>query len=188
MKKGSFALITAIAALLLVMVLSIQQPLRLHVIANSDSRYDQSTKLAVRDCIINTMSTQFRFVHSRDEAKKALMNNGSIIQSTVDNALSRENAPYGARISLGRRQFPDKTYGDTFYPAGEYDALCVTLGDGQGQNWWCVLYPPLCLGSFEKTDDVEFQSFIAELIKKCKDNATVQNLLSIFHKSQEENK
>jgi stage II sporulation protein R len=86
----------------------------------------------------------------------------------VDETLREYGAGYSGRLYLGNCVFPEKVYGTTVYPAGRYDALRVVLGSGGGQNWWCVIYPPLCLGELngDGTETVVFRSFFAELLQK----------------------
>ena len=132
--------------------------LRLHVIANSDSEADQSAKLAVRDAILPL----FRSAQSYDDARGWLLCHGGELQSAAEAVLKERGLSYGVQLSLGTETFPDRVYGDTLYPAGDYDALCVRLGNADGHNWWCVLFPPLCIvsetGEPVDLDDVELHS------------------------------
>lgn len=115
--------------------------LRLHVIANSDSEADQSVKLLVRDALLAVMEPG----ESATAAKAFLLNNGALLQQTADDALLSNGFGYGAQLMLGTYPFPDRDYGGVTYPAGDYEALRVVLGNGAGRNWWCVLFPPLCI-------------------------------------------
>ncbi len=117
--------------------------LRLHVIAASDSEEDQSAKLAVRDAILPLFSR----AESYEDARAFLLSHGREIQSTAEAVLQERGLDYGVQLSLGTEIFPDRIYGDTLFPEGEYDALCVRLGPAEGHNWWCVLFPPLCIVS-----------------------------------------
>lgn len=114
---------------------------RLHVVANSDDAVDQRIKYMVRDGVL--------------QCAKACMGEGEwrlsdaelhrdVLQLAANDILEKQGAPYGARVVVGRFSFPTKEYENITLPAGEYDAVRVVLGDGKGQNWWCVLYPPLC--------------------------------------------
>lgn len=118
--------------------------LRLHVIANSDSAADQEVKLAVRDAILTCEADLANCADSR-EAKAALMADGDALLSAVEETLRANGMTYGAQLMIGVYDFPDKLYGDTLYPAGRYEALRVVLGEGKGHNWWCVMFPPLCI-------------------------------------------
>lgn len=114
---------------------------RLHVIANSNSTFDQSVKLAVRDIILkeaNALSEEDAPTLSLAESHKAELEN-------VVNAYLREQGiDYTCSLQTGRFYFPAKSYENITLPQGEYDALRVVLGAGAGENWWCVMYPPLC--------------------------------------------
>lgn len=118
--------------------------LRFHVIANSDSAADQAAKLAVRDAILAYEADMSGCTGSK-EAKAALMADGAGLLDTVERTLRERGMVYGAQLMIGVYAFPDKRYGDALYPAGNYEALRVVLGEGQGHNWWCVMFPPLCI-------------------------------------------
>lgn len=139
--------------------------LRLHVIAASDSDADQSAKLAVRDAILPLFSA----AESYEDARQFLLTHGSEIQSAAENVLAARGLSYGVQLSLGTETFPDRVYGETLFPAGEYDALCVRLGPAEGHNWWCVLFPPLCIvsetGEPVDLDTVEPESWLWNLLK-----------------------
>ena len=141
--------------------------LRLHVIANSDSNADQAVKLAVRDALLSVIEPGA----SAAAAKAFLLNNGALLQKTAEDTLKKEGFHYGAQLMLGTYPFPDRTYAGKTYPAGDYEALRVVLGRGEGQNWWCVLFPPLCIvseGAMEADagDQITFESSILNLWRK----------------------
>ena len=115
--------------------------LRLHIRANSDSAVDQAVKLRVRDAL----RPLFAAKDSYTDARAFLLANGALLQSTAEAVLRENGMDYGAQLILGRDTFPDRTYDGQTFPAGTYDALIVSLGRGEGQNWWCVLFPPLCI-------------------------------------------
>ena len=139
--------------------------LRLHVIAASDSDEDQSVKLAVRDAILPL----FESAETYDDARAFLLSHGSEIQSTAEAVLKDRGLDYGVQLSLGTETFPDRTYGDLLFPAGDYDALCVRLGPAEGHNGWCVLFPPLCIvsktGERIDLDSVKTESWIVNFIR-----------------------
>ncbi|MGI5892735.1 MAG: stage II sporulation protein R [Bacillota bacterium] len=128
---------------------ALESPLRLHVIANSDSSYDQEVKLFVRDQILDILSDSMADSSSKQEAIDALAANLPQIEERCNEVL-KDIAPYSAQAKLEVAEFPSRKYRDTVLPAGEYDALRVVLGDGKGKNWWCVLFPPLCLVDLAK--------------------------------------
>lgn len=115
--------------------------LRLHVLANSDSEADQAIKLAVRDAVVPL----FERHTSYDDARAFLLEHGKELYDAAAKVLRDHGVSYGVTLSLGTEWFPKRTYGSTVYPAGYYDALCIRLGRADGQNWWCVLFPPLCI-------------------------------------------
>lgn len=118
--------------------------LRLHIIADSDSEKAQETKLKVRDFILENYSSQLAECQNREEAEAKARELLSEIENAV-NVFLADEADYTCSITLGERYFPTKTYGEFSLPRGNYTALCITLGKGEGRNFWCVLFPPLCL-------------------------------------------
>lgn len=117
---------------------------RLHILANSDSEEDQSLKLAVRDSIISYMET----INNSSTTKEETINNVNInlenIKQVAENKLKELGSNYEVSLEVGNFYFPTKYYGNISLPAGNYDALKINIGEAQGQNWWCSLFPPLC--------------------------------------------
>lgn len=133
--------------------------LRLHIRANSNSTADQEVKLKVRDAVNayierNVKKSTFREAYADIGARL------SEINDVAARELSRYGFTYGASTKLCNEYFPTRRYGDTVVRDGFYDALIIELGDGAGDNWWCVVYPPLCYGEEER---FEYKSFFAEL-------------------------
>lgn len=118
--------------------------IRLHVIANSNGAGDQALKLKVRDAIIAYMDDQ-EDLEDADETREYLKDNLDRFETIANGVIASQGYDYAAKADLGIRYIPEKTYGDITFPAGNYEALNLTLGDGEGENWWCVLFPPLCL-------------------------------------------
>lgn len=118
--------------------------IRLHVIANSDSALDQSVKLKVRDAIIKAMDPKFEGKYDINRARELINDNLNNIQAIADNVLKENGMNYKAKVEFGRFDFPIKRYGSIVLPPGNYEALRVVLGNGNGKNWWCVMFPPLC--------------------------------------------
>ena len=118
--------------------------LRLHVIANSNKVGDQALKLKVRDAVIEYMADQ-KDLKTVDETREYLKENKKRLQKIAEGVIAAQGYDYPAAVELGVRYIPQKTYGDITFPAGNYEALNITIGSGQGENWWCVLFPPLCL-------------------------------------------
>lgn len=120
------------------------QSIRLRILANSDSPADQAVKRVVRDEIVAAMNSWVTEPQTIEEARGTIAGHMPEIESIVADVLKTRGFEYTFQTRLGMVPFPTKMYGDEVYPAGDYEALLVTLGDGQGQNWWCVLFPPLC--------------------------------------------
>ena len=121
------------------------QVFRLHVIANSDSAADQAVKLRVRDAIIAYERSRMEGAADGRQARSRLMEDGAGLLRTVEGVLAECGMEYGASLQVGTFAFPERESGSAVYPAGEYAALRVILGEGRGQNWWCVMFPPLCI-------------------------------------------
>lgn len=122
---------------------------RLHVIGNSDSAFDQEVKLMVRDAIIETFGAELAAVKDSTEAESVITESLQQIEEVAVECLSLNGMDYGAKAALKTVYFPDRSYETTegqevFLPQGDYRALQVVLGKGEGANWWCVMYPPLC--------------------------------------------
>ncbi|MBO4562778.1 MAG: stage II sporulation protein R [Clostridia bacterium] len=151
---------------------AVRDDLRLHIIANSDSEEDQAAKLRVRDAVLACVRERFSAA-TRDEARTLLFEMGGELQSAAEEALLECGMDYGAQLAAGEFDFPDREYGERVYPAGRYEALRIVLGEGEGQNWWCVMFPPLCViedepGSTEYNSDgtLAFKSFFVKLWKE----------------------
>ncbi|WP_415640011.1 stage II sporulation protein R [Paenibacillus sediminis] len=124
-----------------------EQSIRLRILANSDRTDDQLAKREIRDAIVKEMNTwvaQLENPQSLVQARATIRTHLPDIEKIVAQELANRGIPYSFHVELGIVPFPTKMYGGTVYPAGNYEALRVTLGAGRGQNWWCVLFPPLC--------------------------------------------
>ena len=117
---------------------------RLHILANSDSKTDQDLKLKVRDAIIEYMNSQNLSNYTKSEVISVVENNLEKYRLIAENIINEEGFNYQVSIELGNFHFPTKVYGNISLPAGNYDALRVKIGNAEGQNWWCSLFPPLC--------------------------------------------
>jgi stage II sporulation protein R len=128
--------------------------LRFHILANSDSETDQELKLVVRDAIGDMLGEKLDGVGDLAESERIVAENLTEIEETAVKTMTEKGFDYGAKATLARVEFPEKSYGSYTFPAGEYEALEVTLGAGEGHNWWCVLYPNMCFsGSVYKVSD-----------------------------------
>ena len=132
--------------------------IRLHVIANSDSERDQTLKLAVRDRVLARAATLYPEGATREEAGAALAAHLDELAAAGQQVVAEAGLDYPVSAQLTRSWFPTKEYGDFALPAGDYTALKVTIGAGEGQNWWCVAFPPLCLGAASETVDQATQA------------------------------
>lgn len=117
---------------------------RLHVIANSDSQEDQNLKYIVRDNLIKYMNSLTTNITSKQEAIKIAQNHKEDFYKIAKQTITENGYDYDVNIDIGNTYFPTKYYGDISLPAGYYDALRVEIGEATGQNWWCVMFPPLC--------------------------------------------
>ncbi len=118
---------------------------RLHVVANSDSPEDQSAKLAVRDAVLNAVQTSLEQLPSAQEAKSFLESRLGDIQQVAEAALREAGLTHTVTVTLGEEAFPTRDYETFRLPAGIYNTLRLTIGEAEGKNWWCVLFPSLCI-------------------------------------------
>lgn len=118
---------------------------RLHILANSDSEADQTLKLKVRDAVLAEVPELFGECQSKSEAEAAAAQNMPQILETAKRTLSENDCEYGVSAEICEMYFDDRTYGDIVMPSGNYSALRITIGDAKGKNWWCVMFPSLCL-------------------------------------------
>ena len=132
--------------------------LRLHVIANSDSEEDQALKLRVRDRVLEAAQAFYPQNATLEQARAALEGHLSQLAQAGQAQVAAEGYSYPVTASLEKCWFPTKEYEGFALPAGEYTALRVVIGAGEGQNWWCVAFPPLCLGAASETVDQAAQA------------------------------
>lgn len=118
--------------------------IRFHVIANSDSEEDQAVKLKVKEAVVTSMEPMLENADSVDEVREIIQLHMKDIQKTAQDTLLSEGSTAVANAELTQCYFPVKTYGEYTFPDGEYEALRITIGEGEGKNWWCVMYPRLC--------------------------------------------
>ena len=121
-----------------------EQVFRFHVLANSDSGEDQALKMKVKEAIIAYMKQELPQSDSVETTKKWARENLLQIEQVAAEIIAEEGYEYSVKAEVTTCDFPDKTYGDITFPAGEYEALRIEIGQAKGQNWWCVLYPNLC--------------------------------------------
>lgn len=127
--------------------------IRFHVIANSDSQEDQSLKLAVRDRVLARAEELYPQDATLEEARQALEGHLNALAAAGRAVVEEQGYDYPVSAQLTRCWFPTKEYEGFALPAGDYEALRIVIGEGAGQNWWCVAFPPLCLGAASETVD-----------------------------------
>ena len=155
---------------------------RLHVIANSDTEKDQELKLKVKTRIVEYLKEILGEDAGLEETKEAVLTHLTEIEQEAENLIEEQGFDYPVEVVVEKTYFPEKTYGDCTFPAGEYVALKVKIGSAKGQNWWCVLYPSLCflddtygIVTEEKKEDLkevltaeEFQEILGDSREKKK--------------------
>lgn len=138
--------------------------IRIHIRADDDGAEAQAVKYAVRDALVEALAPMVAECESFDEAAAVLKQSEGYLSKVGTEALARQGMAYEARAEVRREVFPTRTYGEFTLSAGEYLALIVELGRAQGQNWWCVIYPPLCFAG-QSNVPVRYKSKIAEIIR-----------------------
>lgn len=152
--------------------------IRFHVIANSDTNEDQSLKLKVRDEVINYLYPYLNKSDSLDDSREIIKNNFEEVKLIAEKVIKENNYNYDVDIQLSRENFPEKAYGNIVLPQGNYEAFRIIIGSGQGRNWWCVMFPPLCFvdESKAKIEYEKTQNKIKEEVNKkdSKDNIKIK--------------
>ncbi|MEG2014269.1 MAG: stage II sporulation protein R [Clostridia bacterium] len=145
--------------------------LRIHIRANSNSTDDQNIKYVVKDVVVDYLTPLLSEAKTKSEAKRIVLSNFNKIKEVADDVLKANGYSYRSNIVLHREEFPTRQYDDIVFEAGEYDALIVNLGEGVGNNWWCVAYPPLCFigGESNGTNKIEYHSKLLEIIEQWKE-------------------
>jgi len=138
--------------------------IRIRVIANSNSLEDQLLKLKVRDNITKYLYKDLENIKNISEARINIENNLDKVDNIVSNTLNSDKY----EINYGNNYFPEKKLNGINYKEGNYESLVVNIGESQGNNWWCVLFPPLCMveGTYKKSNKVEYKSKILEILNK----------------------
>ena len=143
------------------------EAIRIRIIANSNSEYDQEKKEELRKDIQVYMQDLLKESKTVTDARKIINKNLDNIDKEVDTYLTKINYDKDYNINFGLNYFPTKEYKGIKYNEGLYESLLITLGEGKGNNWWCVLFPPICLLEAEETekDEIEYKSFVKEIIE-----------------------
>lgn len=142
--------------------------IRIRVIANSNSTKDQLLKKVVRNGVENEVISLLENVKSIEEAREVIKENIDSINKKVEEVLEKNNYNVSYKVNFGYNLFPEKKYKGVVYKEGYYESVVITLGEGEGDNWWCVLFPPLCLMETDESnlEEVEYKSFIKEILDK----------------------
>ena len=144
------------------------EAIRFRVIANSNTIYDQNIKLQIRNVVQNKIFELLKGKTSLESTRKVLKENINEIENLVKETLEKLNYDKKYEVNYGYNYFPKKEYKGIEYKEGKYESLVIALGEAKGDNFWCVLFPPLCLVevSEEETTDAEYTFFVKELIDK----------------------
>lgn len=144
-----------------------EKVLRFHVLANSDAEYDQELKLKVRDAVGVRMAQILENAESRAECEQIVAEQMDEILQVAESVIAEEGYTYKVEASLCEVNFPVKTYGDYTFPAGNYEALRVVIGEGEGRNWWCVMYPNMCFaGTVYEVVDEDAKEALREVLSE----------------------
>jgi stage II sporulation protein R len=136
-----------------------EEAIRLRILANSDLEKDQNVKRLVRDEVNKEITEWVGSLTSQEEAKNIIKTGLPELQKIAEDVVAAQGLDQRVQIDFGKVEFPTKLYGQYLYPAGEYEAVLITLGKGEGANWWCVLYPPLCFLDFSTGNAVRSPGF-----------------------------
>lgn len=143
------------------------EAIRFRVIANSNTVYDQNVKIQVRNTVQNEIFKLIKDSNSIDNTRRILSEHKKELYEVTNNKLKELNYDKDFKINFGINHFPKKKYKGLVYKEGNYESLVITLGSGEGDNFWCVLFPPLCLLEAEdNTSEVEYKFFIKDIIDK----------------------
>lgn len=137
---------------------------RLHILANSDSEADQEVKLKVRDALLKTNAAILEKGVTTKNAQRYFEESKDVLLNTAEKTLKENGFDYSVKIALGTEYYKTRGYGDLTFPAGQYTSLKVILGEGEGKNWWCVMFPPLCVPAAEgvQTDGEKAVDYLSE--------------------------
>ena len=142
--------------------------IRIRVIANSNSEYDQEIKTKVKDTLEHDMYKILKNTTDLEQARKLINDNLDSVEDNIYKTLQKEEYKLPFTINFGLNYFPEKKFKGITYDEGYYESVVVTLGEGLGDNWWCVLFPPLCMLEAEETEttDVEYTTMVKTIIDK----------------------
>ena len=140
--------------------------LRIHIRANSNTKIDQNIKYEIKDKFVDYLTPLVCDCESKQDAIKVIKKNKNNLKKIADDILSKNNFEYESNIKVTKEFFPTRQYENYTVTSGVYDSIIVELGDASGNNWWCVIYPPLCFTNFTNSQNVVYKSKIMEIINK----------------------
>lgn len=143
-----------------------EEAIRFRVVPHSNEKIDQDVKILVRDEVQNYMSNILQNVDDIEVSREIISSNIPEISAKVEQVLENKNYTLPYKVNFGLNYFPSKEYKGVTYEEGYYESLVITLGSGEGSNWWCVLFPPLCLIEAEESTEVEYTSYVKEILDK----------------------
>lgn len=174
MKKVAMILIGIILCLVTVVGLSNNNSssdnseiLRIHIRANSNSNVDQEIKYKIKNQLVDYMIPMLENIESKQDVVDVITKNKTVIEKYIDSILVENGFKYTSNLKITNEEFPTRYYNGVTFESGFYDALIVELGQAKGDNWWCVIYPPICFTNFNKNGNkVVYKSKIMEIINK----------------------
>lgn len=147
--------------------------IRFHVRANSNSSFDQKCKLKVRDAVINKLSPMMDKIQTKEEAIDIIKREKNSIKNTAQEILKKEGVIQKVKVHFVQEKFPEKSYGQYTFPEGVYDAVRINLGKANGHNWWCVMFPDLCV---TKDDKVRINNTARKKMEKLLGKKTINKI------------
>ena len=183
-KSKSYIVLLALVCLIVISNIEISERIdknsliRIHVLANSNSEADQQLKLQVKDDVVRYLQPMLEQSGSIEESRQIIQNHLPQIEQTARRTLRQHNSDYNVTLQYGHFDFPVKYYGSFSLPSGKYEALRILIGEGQGRNWWCVLFPPLCFtdNSVSTSGKYTSQTPDTEIVVKFKSVEWLKNL------------
>ena len=167
-----FLLIFSVLIILTVLILPVngeheiyEQTIRLHVVANSDSQADQTLKLDIRDEILHDVANYITDCNTKYEAEQILAKQQQQLKETAERVIAEQGYDYAVDVVMGEEYYPTREYEGVSLPAGKYYSVRVNIGEAVGQNWWCVLFPPLCVGTATAKEEMVAAGFTPDQIR-----------------------
>lgn len=142
------------------------EAIRIRIVPNSNSIIDQDIKSQVKDNVEEYFYNLLSESKSIDESRKLINEHIPDIEGKIETIFMNNNYDKEYTVNYGLNYFPEKEYKGVKYDAGMYESLYITIGEGCGDNWWCVLFPPLCMMEAEESDDIEYRLFVEDMFNK----------------------